>query len=243
MVAAGLIWLAVLAQEGAGSPEGFHIRFLHEASCEALKEGKGCRKERHWKFGTKDQVLGGFPDMVEALDKEAEAHRAGAPRPELSERVVFLGGSPLVPWGMVSWTMRQCAQAGIYKIAWLKPGSEKEEMVHKFVLRDPEREPTQLQVADPEIVLRWDDAQGGLIRRVGHRTVVTSLDQMVAEVRQTIARLKEIGKSEFPVRIDAGEDVPWKHVIEVLDRCRSEGLENLEFVPKLRRKAAAAEKK
>ena len=87
--------------------------------------------------------------------------------------------------------------------------------------------------------MRWDPALG-LIRRVGHQKPSGTIDELMGTLREEIAVLKKAGTTEFPVLIDAGEDVLWKDVVEVMDRCRSEGYDRLELVlvPVLRRKAA-----
>jgi biopolymer transport protein ExbD len=43
------------------------------------------------------------------------------------------------------------------------------------------------------------------------------------------AQYKAAGKSDFPVLIDATADVPWSEVIHVLDLCKRDKLERIEF--------------
>ena len=236
MIAEGLFLLAALAQDAAADPEPLQVRFLHEGACGA----KACPKERHWKFLAGDRPPGDTYDFADALQAEADARRAGAPRPELSERIVFFGGDRTVPWGTVLWAMKRCAQVGIYKIAWLKPGAEKGEMAHKFWLTDaPKNE--RCGIANPRVTLLWDESQGGLVRRVGEKTFVATADEMIAALRAELSALQKLGKTEWPVEIGAGPDVPWKHLIEAMDRCRSEGLE-MQVVPVVWRKAAEGKK-
>jgi biopolymer transport protein ExbD len=232
MVAVALWSLAFLT----GNPSDdapLQVRFVHEGACGV----KPCPKERHWKFQAGDRALGDTYDFAEAIQAEADAQRAGAPRPDLSERIVVFGGDRSAPWATVMWAMRQCAQAGIYKMAWLKPGGGKGAFAHKFWLKDPVKD-DRCRLADPQISLRWDDALGGLIRGVPHRRSMATMDELMAGLREQVSDMQKAGKTEWVVEIDPGADVPWKHVIEVMDRCRSDGFENLEILPVLRRKAA-----
>jgi biopolymer transport protein ExbD len=234
MVRELLLLLALLVQDPVAGPEPLQVRFVHDPGCTE----KPCRKDRHWKFLAGEGVPGDSDDFSEAIQREADAHRTGAPRPELSERIVFFGGDRSVPWETVNWAMRRCALSGIYKMAWLKPGSPKAEMAHKFWLPEQERDSGLLRIGDAEITLRWDPAAGGLVRRIRHWAPATTLDALMADVKAYHAALRKSGKTEGPVLIDAGGDVLWKDVIEVMDRCRAEGFEKLELVPALRRKAA-----
>jgi hypothetical protein len=57
------------------------------------------------------------------------------------------------------------------------------------------------------------------------------------------ADYKRAGKSEFPVLIDATEDVPWRDVIHVMDMCKREKLERIEFAAPMEYKGTPSPKK
>jgi hypothetical protein len=220
MIAAGLFWLALQV-----APEPLQVRFHHEGRCE-----DPCRDEGHWKA-----------PALDALQKEADAHREGAPRPELSERIVFFGGDRGVPFSVVMGAMRRCIRVGIYKMAWV---DDKGEMGTKFWLKDPEGPSLVCKREDIQVVLKWDPKRREHIRRIGARPSVGSIAELRPTIRQMIADFKKVGRSlDYPVFIDAEDDltwngVSWREVVEVMDLCRAEGLDKFEFLPLLRRKAA-----
>jgi len=140
--------------------------------------------------------------------------------------------------------MRDAAKVGIYKMAWLKEGSAAGEMAYKFRLRDPDP-PSGLCLLKEEVrvLLKWDSKRGERVRWVNGRSV-GSLDALTAAVRELVATLRKMGRTELAVFLDVEQDLtwddaPWKDVVEVMDRCRAEGLDQVEFLPALRRKAAA----
>jgi hypothetical protein len=237
MVRAALLVLGVLEF----SPAGLEVRFLHEGACGAERP---CREERHWTIRVGDRVLAGSSELAALLGKEADAEREGAPRPELSERIVFFDGNRSAPVGLVLGAMRDAAKAGIYKMAWLKEGAAAGEMAYKFQLRDPDP-PSGVCLLKEEVrvLLKWDPKRGERIRWVNGRSVA-SLDALAAAVRELVATLRRMGRVELALFLDVErdltwDDASWREVVEVMDRCRAEGLEQFEFVPALRRKAAA----
>ena len=242
MIVARVLCLGLLAQDPV--PEPFPVRFLHEGACEAIRGEKPCREEGHWKVQAGERRLDGLEEFGAVVQKEADGHRTGAPRPELSERIVMLGGHRGVPFSTVMKTMRRCAEAGIYKLAWEKSGAETGEMGLKFRLADP-LPPSELCLLKEEIrvVLKWDPKRGERIRWINGRSV-GSTDELMKGIRTLVTDLRRMGREELPVFLDADrdltwDDVAWKDVAEVMERCRAEGLESFEFQPLLRRKAAA----
>ena len=189
-----------------------------------------------------DRVLAGRSELAALLGKAADAQREGAPRPELSERIVFFDGNRSAPVGLVLGAMREAAKVGIYKMAWLKEGAASGEMATKFRLRDPDP-PAGLCLLKEEVrvLLKWDPKRGERIRWVNGRSVA-SLDALAAAVRELAANLRKMGRTELAVFLDVEQDltwddVSWREVAEVMDRCRAEGLDQFEFLPALRRAA------
>jgi biopolymer transport protein ExbD len=79
--------------------------------------------------------------------------------------------------------------------------------------------------------MRWVD--GRTVTKVGNRPAVPDGPGGDIVLMQTINQMsndyKKLGKTEFPVLIDALPDVPWKDVIHVLDLCKKDKLERIEF--------------
>jgi biopolymer transport protein ExbD len=237
MVGAGLIWLALLGLDLPGQEqkvlpgEPFPLRLFHEGKCAPADAGKICPDDRHWKVDAGGRALD-FDDLDEVLKGEAERERKGAPHAQLSERSVEIGGEPRTPWARVITVMRRSAAAGIYKIALRGSGAGRS---LKFWLREPERKPVGFRLQELTAILSYDRIRGRTVRRVGARGEVESLDELIAGLKDVRAELRRGGKTDFPVILDVGLDVPWEDVFALMERLRSAGFETLEFVPDLRR--------
>jgi hypothetical protein len=162
----------------------------------------------------------------------------------LSERIVLFDGDRSAPVGMVLGAMRDAAKVGIYKMAWLKEGAAAGEMAFKFRLRDPDP-PSGLCLLKEElrVLLKWDSKRGERVRWVNGRSV-GSLEEIQAAIRKIVADLRTMGRTEFVVFLDVEQDLTWddgswREVLDVMERCRADGLDQFEFLPALRRKAAA----
>jgi biopolymer transport protein ExbD len=70
--------------------------------------------------------------------------------------------------------------------------------------------------------LRWDHALGRTVRRVGARAADSDLDFEEALNRYP----KNLG---LAVAIDATRDVPWRDAVRVVDLCRRNQFEKVEF--------------
>ncbi len=235
MVRVALLILGLLAPSG----EGLELRFVHEGACGAERP---CREQGHWRIRAGDRVLAERSELEVLLGKEADAQRDGAPRPELSERIVFFAGDRGAPAGLLLGAMRDAAKVGIYKMAWLKEGSATGEMSMKYWLPDPD--PPKLCTLKEEVtfVLKWDPKRRERVLRLNGRAAA-SHDDLMKELRALLARLRKTGRTEFQVFLDVERDLTWDdgswgELEELMGRCRAEGLEQFEFVPALRRKAA-----
>ncbi len=79
------------------------------------------------------------------------------------------------------------------------------------------------------VFLRWDASNGTTTRKVGNRPAVSTDDELMKIIVSMAGDFKRAGKTEFPVLIDAMGDVPWKEVIHVMDMCKTEKMERIEF--------------
>ena len=79
------------------------------------------------------------------------------------------------------------------------------------------------------VFMKWDVTSGATIRKVGNRGVVGSDQELMQIVLSMKADYDKVGKSEFPVLIDATGDVPWSEVIHVMDLCKGENIKRIEF--------------
>jgi biopolymer transport protein ExbD len=91
--------------------------------------------------------------------------------------------------------------------------------------------PEKVVLEEIRVFMRWVD--GRTVTKVGNRPAVPDGPGGDIVLMQTINQMsndyKKLGKTEFPVLIDALPDVPWKDVIHVLDLCKKDKLERIEF--------------
>jgi len=79
------------------------------------------------------------------------------------------------------------------------------------------------------VFMRWDAGSNSTIRKVGNRAAVSTDQELMQVILQMASDYKRAGKTEFPVLIDAMPEVPWQDVIHVMDMCKKEAIERIEF--------------
>ena len=87
--------------------------------------------------------------------------------------------------------------------------------------------PDKIVLEEIRVFMRWQD--GRTVIKVGNRPPANSDIELMQTINQMSNDYKKLGKTEFPVLIDAVADVPWKDVIHVLDLCKKDKLERIEF--------------
>ena len=87
--------------------------------------------------------------------------------------------------------------------------------------------PDKIVLEEIRVFMRWKDGQ--TVIKVGNRPAANNDLELMQTINQMSNDYKKLGKTEFPVLIDALADVPWKDVIHVLDLCKKDKLERIEF--------------
>jgi biopolymer transport protein ExbD len=88
--------------------------------------------------------------------------------------------------------------------------------------------PQKVVLEEIRVFMKWDPATGKTIRQVNNRA--TGSDQeLMTTIMAMVADYKRLNKTDFPVLIDATADVPWQDVVHVMDMCKKENVERLEF--------------
>jgi hypothetical protein len=77
------------------------------------------------------------------------------------------------------------------------------------------------------VFMRWDPERG-TTRKIGS-TVAADDAALMEAIRVRKGDYERAGKSVFPIIIDATADVPWSHVVHVVDLCKTDKLTNIEF--------------
>ena len=83
-------------------------------------------------------------------------------------------------------------------------------------------------IEEIRVMMVWDDANERLIRKLGHNQIDDDekLGNLIDAAHQDHVRLN---KPDTPVIIDAGETVPWMHIINVMNIIKSKNIEKIEF--------------
>jgi biopolymer transport protein ExbD len=78
------------------------------------------------------------------------------------------------------------------------------------------------------VALSWDPATDRVVRQFGTRRIGddAELQSMIRAARADWTRL---GRPAVPVTIDAAGAVPWKEVVDVMNLCKRERIDQIEF--------------
>ena len=79
------------------------------------------------------------------------------------------------------------------------------------------------------VFLRWDAAAGATLRKVGSQDVQSDAD-LLSRVRLQTADYLKVGQLDPPILVDATPDVPWQEVVHLVDLCKSERMDKIQFV-------------
>ncbi len=79
------------------------------------------------------------------------------------------------------------------------------------------------------VVVAWEPGSGSTMRRIGNRPPVASDQELMQIILSMGEDYRKVGKNDFPVLIQAGRDVPWQDIVHIMDLCKNQGLERIEF--------------
>ena len=99
--------------------------------------------------------------------------------------------------------------------------------------------PQKVVLEEIRVFMRWDAATATTSRRVGNRAAAGSDEELMAIIKSMDADYKKAGKTDYPVLIDALKEVPWRDVVHVLDMCKRESMERIEFTAPIEVSATA----
>ncbi|HEX6812396.1 MAG TPA: biopolymer transporter ExbD [Planctomycetota bacterium] len=88
--------------------------------------------------------------------------------------------------------------------------------------------PLDTPIEEIRVALFWNEAEKTTTRRFGNQKVRD--DSHLQElIRESYAGWLRLGKPETPAIIDAGELVPWKEVVAVVNLAKRENIDKIEF--------------
>jgi biopolymer transport protein ExbD len=79
------------------------------------------------------------------------------------------------------------------------------------------------------LFMKWDAEEKTTLRKVGNRGAVSTDAELLGILRQIQKDYKTAGRAQVPILIDAGEAVPWKDVVHVVDLCKNENFSSIQF--------------
>ena len=83
-------------------------------------------------------------------------------------------------------------------------------------------------IQEIRVAMFWDEPTQTTIRQLGSRKVKTD-DELQQLIRSGHDDAVRTGQPDMPVTIDAAEKVPWKDVITVVNLCKREKIDKIEF--------------
>src|SRR5262249_17585186 len=89
-------------------------------------------------------------------------------------------------------------------------------------------ESSQAVIQEIRVAMFWDDATQSTSRILG-TPKVKSDDELQGLIRDAHADFVKLGNTEVPVTIDSDAKVPWKEVINVMNLCKREQIDKIEF--------------
>jgi biopolymer transport protein ExbD len=79
------------------------------------------------------------------------------------------------------------------------------------------------------VVMRWDPRAKATIRKVANQNPVGSDEELMRDVLQIADGYNKVGNMSWPLVIDAAAEVPWQDVVHVMDLCKRNKIERIEF--------------
>jgi hypothetical protein len=87
---------------------------------------------------------------------------------------------------------------------------------------------SELPIEETRVALFWDEKSGTVTRQLGSRRVQddAELQRLLAQARDDWERL---GRPDVPVTVDSAGPVPWREVVNVVNLCKRERIDRIEF--------------
>ena len=88
--------------------------------------------------------------------------------------------------------------------------------------------PLNAVITEIRVALFWDEGQGQTVRKLGNRPIAndTELQTLIKEAHDDAVRANN---PEMPVTIDADARVPWTEVMTVVNLCKRNQIDKIEF--------------
>ena len=83
-------------------------------------------------------------------------------------------------------------------------------------------------ITEVRVALIWDDAKQQIVRKILVKEYPND-DELQATIKAMHKAWEDKGKSDAPVTIDADPRIPWNEVVRVMNLCKRNNIEKIEF--------------
>ena len=96
--------------------------------------------------------------------------------------------------------------------------------------RGPRNGPVdKIEMEEIRVFMKWDLSTGRVIRKINNRGPAVDDADLMSTVKANLKDNEKLGHFDVPVVIDATADVPWQDVVHVMDLCKAEKVQRIQF--------------
>ncbi|HEX5009956.1 MAG TPA: biopolymer transporter ExbD [Planctomycetota bacterium] len=83
-------------------------------------------------------------------------------------------------------------------------------------------------IQEIRVAVYWDEPNGRVVRQLGNRMIAND-EELQALIAEAHADFVKLNKPDTPVTIDADARVPWSEVINIVNICKRDQIDKIEF--------------
>ena len=83
-------------------------------------------------------------------------------------------------------------------------------------------------IQEIRVAVYWDEPNGRVVRQLGNRMIAND-EELQALIQEAHDDFVKLNKPDTPVTIDADGRVPWSEVINIVNICKRDQIDKIEF--------------
>ena len=83
-------------------------------------------------------------------------------------------------------------------------------------------------IQEIRVAVYWDEPNGKVVRQLGNRMIAND-EELQALIQEAHDDFVKLNKPDTPVTIDADGRVPWSEVINIVNICKRDQIDKIEF--------------
>ena len=83
-------------------------------------------------------------------------------------------------------------------------------------------------IQEIRVAVYWDEPNSKVVRQLGNRMIAND-EELQALIAEAHADFVKLNKPDTPVTIDADARVPWSEVINIVNICKRDQIDKIEF--------------